>query len=331
MFLATLTLLFISLLSSLAGQYTYTRIFASLSAAAVLVAGAIVIFQSRMKIEGEYDRIDGVTLDTNRGADAPKDSLVEAEVEGLRREAEAFKEACRDATAAQTSLREKLCLLRNEVIEALPSSLVDTRDTPEISVDLSSLATTIGRGLQTLGGQIEEMSHADSLALVETQAPGERRSTDTKELRVLTLSLEELADRSNILAINAAIEAARIGQAGKGFAVIAGHMQSFSVQSEELARKIRIYGESQNLVRMGKSGEDAQIHERERRFQDESVRIHRLAAAALETVRGIEESFELGQLRDELWAMDARERDRQSLLKRLEELRILAETAYSVE
>src|SRR5262249_18412192 len=52
-------------------------------------------------------------------------------------------------------------------------------------------------------------------------------------------SVGELADKSQLLAINAGIEAAKAGDAGKGFSVVASEMKTLADQSKSAARRIR--------------------------------------------------------------------------------------------
>lgn len=63
----------------------------------------------------------------------------------------------------------------------------------------------------------------------------EKTVTDVNEA---TLDITDLADQTNILAINASIEAARVGSQGKGFAVIASEVQSLSAHSKNIADRI---------------------------------------------------------------------------------------------
>ena len=54
-------------------------------------------------------------------------------------------------------------------------------------------------------------------------------------------SLEQIADNSQMLAINASIEAAEAGEAGRGFAVVASEIQELAVQSVNATRNIRSF------------------------------------------------------------------------------------------
>jgi methyl-accepting chemotaxis protein len=93
-------------------------------------------------------------------------------------------------------------------------------------------------------GKMATQSTVEKMHLIKDQMEsiGEtvvRLSEHSRSIEDIIATVQDLADQSNLLAVNASIEAARAGDQGKGFAVVAHEIKTLADQSKEATEQVR--------------------------------------------------------------------------------------------
>jgi len=114
----------------------------------------------------------------------------------------------------------------------------------EIEDEINKLKEKSNKGISNISVSMkesEEMQTAFSKAIQTEQAL--KNSVDNA-YKIIS-SIDSLAERINLVSLNAAIEAARAGEAGRGFSVVAQEIRDLAEQSNNLVQEI---GETLKLI-----------------------------------------------------------------------------------
>lgn len=134
-------------------------------------------------------------------------------------------------TSAMTQMASTITEVASSAEES-SAATARAQENARYSCDILSETETVSRQLVANAQQSQQM-------IVELEA-------STRQIESFVLVVEGISEQTNLLALNAAIEAARAGEQGRGFAVVADEVRALASRSQQATHEIK--GLIQTLV-----------------------------------------------------------------------------------
>ncbi|MBN0980184.1 MULTISPECIES: methyl-accepting chemotaxis protein [Pseudomonas] len=203
----------------------------------------------------------------------------------------------RDGVTQIASAAEELSAVTEQTSAGVNSQKIETDQVATAMHEMTATVQEVARNAEqasqaasTADGQAREGDKvvAEAIAQIERLADEVARSTDamahlqqeSNKIGSVMDVIKAVAEQTNLLALNAAIEAARAGEAGRGFAVVADEVRGLAQRTQKSTEEI------EGLVAGLQNGTQqvANVMNNSRSLTDSSVELTRKAGVSLENI-----------------------------------------------
>lgn len=142
------------------------------------------------------------------------------------------------------------------------------------------------RGREELSTLLSTLSHNAQLE-EELETKLTQLSTDASQVKAVLSVINDIADQTNLLALNAAIEAARAGEHGRGFAVVADEVRKLAEKTQHSLVEINA---TINIIVQSINDSTEQMHHNSQSLREISAISERVDHSITQTVKAMEQT-----------------------------------------